>query len=159
MNHSSAMNEEPPSAKKLELIREFMRVTGIQNHVDSGSSLEKFARVDELGWEDSNEHMSLADVILNRRRVETLKTVYEKYRPIYQGEIEGHLNWEFTEVELQEMVDFFGSPTGQHYFDGVWRMKAYTGTNLEDIEQQLVSEAVELHNTGSSDPNPNARDD
>ena len=150
------MNEEPPSAEKLALIREFMRVAGIQSRIDSGNSLERFAMVDQLGWQDPDEEVSILDAVFNRKRVEALKSVYERYKSIYQEEIESHLNWEFTQAELREMVEFFGSPTGQHYFGGTWRMNAYTNTNLEEIEEQIVLEAVQLHNAGSVDPRPDA---
>jgi hypothetical protein len=76
---------------------------------------------------------------------EALRTVYEKYRPIYQSEYEQHLNWEFTEDELRQMIAFFESSVGQHYLDGTWRMEAYIGTNMEETEQALVAEAVEAY--------------
>ncbi len=159
MTFPSAMNEEPPSPEKLELIGEFMRVAGIQGRIDSGSHLERYAFIPELSWNDSEDQVSLLDAITQTKRVAALQAVYADYRPIYQEEYENHINWEFTEAELREMVDFFGSSTGQHYLDGSWRMNAYTGTNLEEVEHQLVTEAVELHNSGQTISNPNTRDD
>lgn len=154
MTDPSAMNEDPPSPEKLELIREFMRVTGIQGRIDSGRNLERYAFISELNWDDKDRQVTLLDAVGQTDRIAALRTVYARYRSVYQEEFESHINWEFTESELREMVAFFGSPTGQHYFDGTWRMNAYTGTNLEEVEQQLVEEAVEFYNSGDKTDQP-----
>ncbi len=75
------------------------------------------------------------------RRMSALKKAYEKHRSTYQRAYEDHVNWEFTEEELAKIVEFLESPVGQHYLDGRWRMEAYTDTNTEDIEQEIVAEA------------------
>ena len=72
------------------------------------------------------------------------KAAYEKRRAVYQEAYEDHLNWEFTEVELQEIVTFLEAPVGQHYLDGRWRMEAYTNKNTEDIEAEIVKEANDI---------------
>lgn len=141
----SARIEAPPTEEKLALIRRFMTVMGIQSRLDSGSFLERYAFVAELGWHEGG--------VKNRKEVlggltgpiESLKAVYEKYRPVYQSEYEQHLNWEFTEDELRQMIAFFDSSVGKHYLDGTWRMEAYIGTNIEETEQELVAEAVQSY--------------
>ena len=101
----------------------------------------------ELGWHeigsDNRAEPNLLDDFAGR--IEALKAVYERHRPAYQSEYEEHLNWEFTEDELRQMIAFFDSPVGQHYLDGTWRMEAYIGTNMEETEQALVAEAVQSY--------------
>lgn len=75
-------------------------------------------------------------------RFKALKAAYEKRRAIYQQTYEDHLNWEFTETELKEIVTFLEKPVGQHYLEGRWRMEAYTNTNTEDMETEIVKEAA-----------------
>lgn len=75
-------------------------------------------------------------------RFNALKAAYEKRRAIYQQAYEDHLNWEFTEAELEEIVTFLEGAVGQHYLDGRWRMEAYTNTNTEDMEAEIVREAT-----------------
>ncbi|MBX7534031.1 DUF2059 domain-containing protein [Qipengyuania sp. 1XM1-15A] len=137
----SAQNETPPSGEKLELIKRFMTVVGIQSRLDSGSFLEQYAFIAELGWHEGEVEISEALT----GPVEALKAEYEKYRSIYQSEYEQHLNWEFTEDELRQMVAFFETPVGRHYLAGSWRMEAYIGTNMEETEQALVAEAVKSY--------------
>lgn len=74
-------------------------------------------------------------------RSDALKAAYLKRRGNYQQAYEDHLNWEFTEAELQEIVAFLSKPVGQHYLEGRWRMEAYTNTNTEDMEAEIVEEA------------------
>ena len=47
-----------------------------------------------------------------------------------------------TEAELAEIVAFLERPVGKHFLDGRWRMEAYTGTNTEEMEEQIVKEAM-----------------
>ena len=76
------------------------------------------------------------------KRMTALRNAYSKHRAEYQQAYEDHVNWEFTEVELGEMVAFLESPVGKHYLEGRWRMEAYVGTNTEDLEEQIVKEAM-----------------
>ena len=64
-------------------------------------------------------------------RFDALKAAYAKQRIKYQQAYEDHVNWEFTESELEEIVTFLSKPVGKHYLDGRWRMEAYTATNTE----------------------------
>tara|TARA_B100000678_G_scaffold178248_1_gene148673 strand:+ start:203 stop:733 length:531 start_codon:yes stop_codon:yes gene_type:complete len=143
----SAQINSPPSEEKLALIRRFMVVAGIQGRIDSGNFLERYAFAPELGWREPTVEGESAANLLDALtdRIETLNSVYEKYRPQYQSAYERHLNWEFTESELRQMIAFFETPVGQHYLDGTWRMEAYTGTDLEETEETLVAEAVRAY--------------
>lgn len=74
-------------------------------------------------------------------RMAALKKAYAKHRSEYQQAYESHVNWEFTEEELAEIVAFLERPAGKHYLDGRWRMEAYVGTNTEELEERIVAEA------------------
>lgn len=76
------------------------------------------------------------------RRRAALINAYARHRDEYQREYESHVNWEFTEDELREIVGFLEGPVGRHFLDGRWRMDAYVGTNTEEIEEQIVREAM-----------------
>lgn len=139
----SAQISAPPSAAKLKLIRQFLQLIGLQAQLDTGSFLERYALPGGPMWAAAPEATfkeSFADGF--RVRFDALKAAYIKRRTAYQQAYEDHLNWEFTEAELQEIVAFLGKPVGQHYLDGRWRMEAYSNTNTEDIEAEIVKEAV-----------------
>jgi len=144
MTTPSAQNEAPPSEAKRILIRRFMKASGLQDRLDSGSFLERYALRPEVGWHKTDTTTNLLEAITGP--IEALKAAYQKYRHDYQEAYEEHINWEFTEQELARIVDFLESPTGRHYLDGTWRMEAYTGTNMEETEAALVSEAVASYN-------------
>jgi hypothetical protein len=76
------------------------------------------------------------------RSIAALKEAYEDRQHIWQEEYESHVNWEFTEEELETKVTFLEPPVGQHFLEGRWRMDAYIGTNTEDVIEQIVSEAT-----------------
>lgn len=157
MTYPSAQNETPPSAEKQQLIKRFMRASGLQGRLDSGSFLERYAFIPELGWTQGRTTIIFREAILGP--IEALKSVYEKYRPGYQEAYESHINWEFTEEELRQMVAFLESPVGQHYLDGTWRMEAYTGTNMEETEEALVSEAVAIFQNRATPSDSDDRSD
>ncbi len=139
----SAQITEPPDQSKRLLIKQFLTLIRLQNQLDTGSFLDRYARPGGPLWKaKSGENLteSLGDGF--RIRSEALKAAYAKRRAIYQQAYEDHLNWEFTEAELREIVEFLGKPVGQHYLDGRWRMEAYTNTNTEDLEAEIVSEAA-----------------
>lgn len=143
----SAQIESPATEEKLKLIRRYMRVVGIQDQLDSGSFLERYAFLPELGWHEDCSHDHTKSNLLDSFTGPTvaLRAVYERFRPEYQNEYEQHLNWEFTEDELRQMIAFFESSVGQHYLDGSWRMEAYVGTNMEETEKAIVAEAVQAY--------------
>lgn len=145
----SAQESSPPSAEKLVLILRFMKVSGLQSRIDTGSFLERYAFIPELGWAQGTENAPRNSSVIEQWTgpIDALKAAYEKYRPQYQEAYESHINWEFTEEELRGIVSFLESPLGEHYLDGTWRMDAYTGTNMEETEELLVRQAVELYRT------------
>ena len=159
MTYPSAQNETPPSAEKQQLIQRLMRATGLQARLDSGSFLDRYASISELHWHEGNETISLLDFVTNPGPIQALKSVYEKYRAEYQEAYEAHINWEYTEDELRQMVTFWESPAGQHYLDGTWRMEAYTRTNMEETEEALVNEAVALYRSRSASSHPDVSHD
>ncbi|MEN7538157.1 hypothetical protein [Aurantiacibacter flavus] len=149
--YPSAMNEQPANAEKQALIRRFMAATGLQRELDSGSFLERYALNSQLDWNSGTAATTLFEAITGP--IEALKAEYEHVRPTYQEEFERHINWEYTEEELRQLVAFFESAVGQHYIDGDWRMRAYSATNLEDIEGELVRKAVARYQQAHS-PQP-----
>ncbi|ALJ14223.1 DUF2059 domain-containing protein [Sphingopyxis macrogoltabida] len=100
-----------------------------------------------MGWTQGAENTRQNKTLIEQWTgpIDALKAAYEKYRPQYQEAYEDHINWEFTEEELRGIVNFLESPLGKHYLDGSWRMEAYTGTNIEETEQVLVTKAVEQY--------------
>jgi hypothetical protein len=138
----AAQIETPPSATKTALIKRFLRAIGRQHDLDSGSFLERYAIPGGAMWNIKAAPLPAKDVLGGfERRMSALKKAYEKHRSTYQQAYEGHVNWEFAEEELAKIVEFLESPVGKHYLDGRWRMDAYTNTELEDIEAQIVAEA------------------
>jgi len=142
-NYPSAMNEQPASSEKHALILRFMCATGLQDEIDSGSFLERYAVNPRLDWQNGTGETTIIEMFTGP--IEALRTEYEQYRERYQEEFENHINWEYTEEELRQLVTFFESPVGQHYIEGDWRMRAYSATNLEEIEWELVQKAVERY--------------
>lgn len=139
---SSAMVDEPPSASKLDLIRRYLRVTGLQRRIDTGSFLERFAMPGgrlTKAVAAGRDTISFRDAF--RIPMAALLRAYEPHRHVWHEEYERHLNWEYTEDELLQIVSFLESDAGRHYLEGEWRMNAYIGTNTEDLLEQIVREA------------------
>lgn len=139
----SAQIDEPPSPSKLLLIRRFLRAIGRQDQLDTGSFLERYAMPGGPMWQVTNGQVlteNLKDGF--EKRMTALKTAYARHRAEYQKAYESHVNWEFTEAELAEIVAFLERPVGKHFLDGRWRMEAYTGTNTEGMEEQIVKDAM-----------------
>ncbi|CAM5544234.1 hypothetical protein [Sphingobium scionense] len=138
---ASAQIGEPPSGSKLDLIRRFLRAAGIQDRLDTGQFLERltlpgtplFALAARKG-ETFGGAQRTAD--------EALKSAYASRRQAWQEEYESHVNWEFTETELLNIVDFLEAPEGKHFLEGRWRMDAYIETNTEELVEQIVNEAT-----------------
>lgn len=140
---ASAQINEPPSPGKLQLIRHFLQLIGHQERLDTGSFLERYALPGGPMWAVTPGAVnteSFGDGF--KVRFDALKAAYAKRRAKYQQAYEDHLNWEFTESELKEIVTFLGNPVGKHYLDGRWRMEAYTSTNTEEMEEDIVKEAL-----------------
>ena len=139
----SAQIDTPPSQSKQDLIRRFLRAIGLQDQLDTGSFLERYAMPGGPMWEVSTGEAPIGS--LNggfEERMTALKNAYAKHRTEYQQEYEDHVNWEFTEAELTEIVSFLERPVGRHFLEGRWRMGAYVGTNTEELEEQIVREAM-----------------
>ena len=139
---SSTQVENPASLAKLALIRRFMKAIGLQDKLDTGSFLERYAVPGGPMWTISSGQ-TLSETLIGgfEKRMTALRDAYAQHRAEYQEAYENHLNWEFTEAELAEIVGFLERPVGQHYLDGRWRMAAYVGTNTEDLEARIVAEA------------------
>lgn len=139
----AAQIDAPPSASKLDLIRRFLRAIGRQDELDTGSFLERHAMPGGAMWHAPADGRLAESVIdgFTRRRA-ALLAAYERHRADYQQEYESHVNWEFTEEELREIVGFLERPVGRHFLHGRWRMDAYVGTNTEEMEERIVSEAM-----------------
>lgn len=132
-----------PNPAKLELIRQFLDLIGIQHQLDTGSFLERYAMPGGPMWAATpGEPLQEALADGFRIRFEALKMAYARRRAAYQQDYEDHLNWEFTEDELREIVAFLSKPVGKHYLDGRWRMEAYTRTNTEEMDEDIVKEAL-----------------
>jgi len=139
---SSGMVAEPPSTSKLELIREFLRLNGTQAEIDSGSFLHRHALpggalVPLVPGPAPNPVPAM------QAAIEALEAAYHPHRRVWQEEYEEHVNWEFTERELQALVNFLESDVGRHFLEGRWRMNAYVGTNTEPLVEQIVAAAQE----------------
>jgi hypothetical protein len=138
----SAQAEEPAGPAKLALIRRFMKAIGLQDKLDTGSFLERYAMPGGPMWSISSGQ-TVSETLSGgfEKRMTALRDAYAQHRADYQKAYEDHLNWEFTVAELSEIVGFLERPVGQHYLDGRWRMEAYVGTNTEDLEARIVAEA------------------
>jgi hypothetical protein len=137
----SAMNEAPPSAAKLELIRRYLRLTGLQRRIDSGSFLEHYALLGGPLTQAMGDRGAISFSDIFEIPMAALRRAYEPHRHVWQEEYERHLNWEYTEDELRQIVAFLEGNAGRHFLEGEWRMNAYVGTNTEDLEAQIVREA------------------
>jgi len=142
---ASAMIEEAASPSKLALIRRFLRASGLQAMIDSGSHL------DNLGMPGGPSYGFLTEGLPEMTYGESfsapnaaLREAYAPYRGEWQDEYEGHLNWEFTEPELEQIVTFLESAAGQHYLEAGGRMKAYIGTITEHLVEEIVTQAREI---------------
>jgi hypothetical protein len=139
----SAQIDEPASPSKLLLIHRFLRAIGKQDQLDTGSFLERYAIPGGPMWQVSNGQVLTEDLKGGfEKRMAALTTAYGKHRATYQQAHESHVNWEFTEAELAQIVVFLESPVGKHFLDGRWRMDAYVGTDTKAMEEQIVKEAI-----------------
>ncbi|UXC90146.1 MULTISPECIES: DUF2059 domain-containing protein [unclassified Sphingobium] len=137
---TSAQIEEPPSSHKLDLIRRFLVASGIQQQIDRGKFVERFGIPGGHIYKCAAERGATFGGAVDTSLV-VLRSAYEKHRHIWQEEYENHVNWEFTESELEQVVAFLEAPVGQHFLEGRWRMDAYIGTNTEELVEQIIEEA------------------
>ena len=139
----SAQIVQPPSPSKLRLIRRYLKAIGRQDQLDSGSFLERYALPGGPMWQASTPD-TLTESLMGgfEKRIAALKSAYHKHHAEYQQAYESHVNWEFTEAELAEIVAFLEKPIGKHFLEGRWRMEAYVGTDTEELEERIVKEAI-----------------
>lgn len=139
----AAQINTPASPAKARLIRRYLELIGVQHEIDTGSFLERHALPGGPMWQDATTQTLKAETFMGalEARISALKKSYAKHRLTYQQAYESHVNWEFTEAELVQIVSFLEQPVGKHFLDGRWRMDAYVGTNTEKLEQQIVTEA------------------
>ncbi len=139
----SAQIDEAPSPSKLLLIRRFLRAIGRQDQLDTGSFLERYAVPGGPMWPVSNG-AALSENLLDgiKKRMAALTKAYAIHQGEYQQAYEDHINWEFTEAELAEIVNFLERPVGKHFLDGRWRMEAYVGTDTEESDEKIIKEAM-----------------
>jgi hypothetical protein len=139
----SAQIVQPPSPAKLRLIRRYLKVIGLQQQLDSGSFLERYALPGGPMWPASTPEVMTESVLGGfEARIAALERAYHKHHAEYQQAYERHVNWEFTERELAEIVGFLEKPVGKHFLEGRWRMEAYVGTDTEELEERIVKEAI-----------------
>ena len=131
---TSAQIKEPPSESKAALILRFMAATGIQARINSGSFLESYA----LG---GSPLLTAARATIGETFA-ALRAAYEPHRLAWQEEYESHINWEFTEAELEEIVLFLEGSTGVRFLEARWRMDAYISTNTEHLVEQIITAAA-----------------
>lgn len=136
------MHTDPPSASKARLIREFLRLTGIQRKIDEGGFFDHICMPGGPVFAALPQGTLYGDAFEKARNA--VRTAYEPHRQVWQAEYDDHVNWEFEEAELEEIVAFLGSAAGQHYAEGMWRMNAYTSTNTEHLVEQIVRDACAL---------------
>ena len=139
----SAQIDKPASPSKLLLVRRFLQAIGLQQQLDSGSFLERYAIPGGPMWQvTSGQDVQESLKGGFEKRMAALTNAYAKHRAEYQRAYEDHVNREFTEAELAEIVGFLERPVGKHFLDGRWRMEAYVGTNTEQMEEQIVKDAM-----------------
>lgn len=141
----SAQIEGPASPSKQRLIRRYLQLIGRQDQLDTGSFLERYTIPGGPMWKLSNGQALTEGLAADyEKRMTALRNAYTKHRATYQKAFDDHVNWEFTEAELAEIVAFLERPVGKHFLDGRCRMEAYVGTDTEDLEEQIVREAMAI---------------
>jgi hypothetical protein len=136
---TSAMNGDPPSEQKLALVREFLRLSGAQKRIDEGAYVSRYSTAPH--WLQFGLFRSSNALI----------DAYQEYRGIWQEEYESHVNWEFTEEELVEIIAFLQKPAGAHFLEGRWRMDAYIETNTEKVAAEIFEKAERALRSLASD--------
>jgi hypothetical protein len=126
----SAMNLNPPTPVKQELIREFLRLNGTQREIDTGSFLERFLFLSPPPL----PQLSAKDAF------DAIKLAYAPHLSEFQETYEELVNWEFTEEELVEINRFLISDLGSHFLEGRWRIGAYATTATEDLVDRIFHE-------------------
>jgi hypothetical protein len=143
---TSAMNTAPPSPSKAQLVRDFLRLSGLQRDIDEGRVLDAWPGAGAAVYAALPRDIAFGEFV--PAATEALRSAYEPHRHVWQEEYERHVNWEFEEDELKAIVAFLGSAPGQHLRDATWRMNAYIRTNTEHLLEQIIKDAVALASNG-----------
>jgi biotin carboxylase len=141
--------ERAASQMKLALIRRFLELNGTQAAIDDGTFLDRYADSSPVlieAVEGGGGSTTLRDRLV--RPIEALRRAYLPHRGEYQAAFEAHVNGEFTEDELREIVGFLETDTGQHFIEGRWRMDAYTQTSMEEITEEIIVQAAQELRSG-----------
>lgn len=131
-----------PSPAKLALIRRYLQLNGTQRQIDTGSFLDRYAfphGVLAQAMAARGGRATLRDMFTVP--MDALRRAYAPHRQVWQQEYERHLNWEYSEDQLRQIVAFLESDAGRHFLVGEWRMNAYVGTGTEELLEQIVREA------------------
>jgi hypothetical protein len=138
----AAKADAPPSPSKLKLVRRFLQLNGTQQEIDSGSFLDRHGLPGGALVPKLPAAMTLdTGIDLLLKPMEAIRRAYQPRRAEFQKEYEHHVNWEFTEAELTEIVGFLETAAGQHFLAGRWRMDAYVGTTMEDAVEEILQAA------------------
>jgi hypothetical protein len=135
----SAMNTEPPTPEKLRLVREFLVATGLQDEIDQARFLDRYQGRVRAALPTTMTYGAWLGA-----PAELVQRAYKPHRQIWQEEYESHVHWEFSEGELAEAIRFFGGEAGRHFREGLFRLRAYVGSNTEDLVEQVIAEAERL---------------
>lgn len=133
---------DSPSASKLALIREFLRLNGTQAEIDRGDVLGRLGESLAAELAAASPAMTYGEFVAAPSAA--LRKAYEKHRQVWQGAYEHHVNGQFTEQELAELVAFMSGPVGQHYLESRWRIAAYVGSDTEHLIDEIGAEARTL---------------
>lgn len=142
----SAAGEAPPSPEKQKLIAEFLDLTGISGRISSASLMDVYAASDggrammANAGPDGAYHGDLIDGPMGLV-LKAYKDAFRKHADDFRKAYAAHVNWEFTDGELRQINGFLSSKVGRHYLEGEWRMRAYVGTDTEDLTWQVAAEA------------------
>ncbi|MBO9671583.1 MAG: DUF2059 domain-containing protein [Sphingobium sp.] len=124
-----------------------MAASGLQADLDRGERVQRFGWIGQPVFvAAARDGVTISEAC--ERASEALCAAYASRRSLWQQEYERHLNWEYTEGELAQIVAFLESPAGQHYLECERRMNAYIGTSAEHLIEQIVLEAEEAVRCG-----------
>jgi hypothetical protein len=143
---TSAMKTAPPSPSKAQLIRDFLRLSGLQRDIDEGRVLDSWPGAGAAVYAALPRDIAFGDSFA--AATGALRSAYEPHRHVWQEAYERHVNWEFEEDELKAIVAFLESPAGQHLREATWRMNAYIRTNTEPLVEQITKEAIAFASKG-----------
>jgi hypothetical protein len=132
----------PPGAAKRALIRRYLELDGIRQQIDSGSFLDRFAYpggplagalAAGYGQTSFREAFTIPKAALLR--------AYAPRLHVWQREYESHVDQEYSEAEVRQIVVFLESNAGRRFVTGEQRIQAYVGTNTEKLLERILRQA------------------